>query len=218
MRPITAIDYVEFFGESLRDPERARDLYSRAQAAQEPTAKIIMHQTARLVSLADWMSAAAPSRPALKIFFYVVLAEAVAKLASAFTGKGESRRHVQEFFERYCSPESRAQLERSFRRTRNGAQLFMSAPEAVDVLYNVRNDVAHRGLYFTFNLLDPGLPATITPYEGESLEAHLSPEALRQIVVLAAARAAESHLAAGGCCRSRESEEIWTCRRRALRG
>lgn len=191
MRPITTIDYVDFFAEPLGDPERARDLYSRAQAAPEPTAKIILHQTARLVSLADWMSTAAPSRPALKIFFYVVLAEAVAKLASGFTGKGESRRHVQQFFETYCSPASRGQLERSFRRIRNGPHPFMSASETVDVLYNVRNDVAHRGQYFTFNLLEPGLTATITPYEGESLEAHLSPEALRHIVVLAAAAAAE---------------------------
>jgi hypothetical protein len=192
MKPITAIDYVEFFAGPLGDPQRARDLYSRAQAAPEHTAKIILHQTARLVSLADWMDAAAPSRPALKIFFYVVLAEAVAKLASGFTGKGESRTHVQQFFAKYSSPDTRSQLERSFRRIRNGPHPFMSASQAVDVLYNVRNDVAHRGQYFTFNLLEAGLNATITPYEGESLEAHLSPEDLRRIVVLGAVAAAES--------------------------
>lgn len=190
MNPITSLDYVEFLSGPLGS-ERARSLYALAQGASDSTAKIILHQTARLVSLADWMSEAAPARPALKIFFYVVLAEAVAKLASGFAGKGESRAHVQCFFEKYCSTEHRQQLERSFRRIRNGPHPFMSAAEAIDVLYNVRNDVAHRGQYFTFNLLEHGHTATITPYESESIEAHLSPERLRQIVVCAAATAAE---------------------------
>ena len=88
MQPITRLDYESFLADALDDPARAKDLYARA-CATDSTPKVILHQTARLVSLADWMDEVAPSRPALKILFLIILAEAVAKMAFGFSGSGE---------------------------------------------------------------------------------------------------------------------------------
>lgn len=189
---ISSIDYTEFFAKALGDASAGSALYESARTASNAAAKLILHQTARLVSLADWMDEVAPKRPALKIFFYVVLAEAVAKMATGFGGKGESRRHVRQFFETFCPPQSRRQLEHSFRRVRGGPHPFMSLSEAIEVLYDIRNDVARRGEYFCFNLLESGDSLTISPFGGETLEVHLSPEQLRHAVVAGAAAAAQT--------------------------
>ena len=142
------------------------------------------------------MDEAAPSRPAAKIFFFVVLAEAVAKMAFAFTGRGKSRAHVHRFFEELCPSLDRDRLATSFRRTDTTPQSMLSTSEAVDVLYNVRNSVAHRGEYFVFNLLEPGHTETMTSYEGGTLLALLSSHQLRSIVIRGAIAGAERLLSA----------------------
>ena len=116
-RAITSLDCESFFVEALGDQAAGRELYKRACAARDSTPKVILHQTARLVSLADWMDEVAPSRPALKIFFFVVLAEEVAKMAFGFVGKGKSAEHVHRFFCELCPSPDRERLARSFRRT-----------------------------------------------------------------------------------------------------
>lgn len=194
MRPITSLGYEKFLADSLGDATQAADLYGRVRAATDSTPKVILHQAARLISLADWMDEAAPSRPALKIFFFIVLAEAVAKMAFAFTGTGESKAHVRRFFAELCPSPDRGKLSASFRRTDTTPHALLSAAEAVDVLYDVRNSVAHRGEYFLFNLLEPGHVATITPYQGGTLETMLSANELRGIVIRGAIAGAEKLL------------------------
>lgn len=194
MKPITLVDHERFLGDALGDPARAGDIYARVRSASDSTAKVILHQTTRLVSLADWMDEAAPSRPALKIFLFVVLAEAIAKMAFAFSGEGQSRAYVHRFFEELCLPPDRERLGASFRRTDTTPHGLLCTSEAVDVLYKVRNSAAHRGEYFLFNLLEPGHAATITPYNDGTLQALLSVNELRGIVVRGATAAAEKLL------------------------
>ena len=197
MRRIPSLDYIKFFSDALGDEAAANHLYERAQAASDPIAKIILHQTARLLTLADWMDEAAPARPALKVFFFVVLAEAVAKLAFGFSGEGESRRHVHRFFEELCARPDRDRLGRAFRRVSGAPHPLLTPEEAVNILYDVRNDVAHRGEYFTFNLLEPGCVGTVFHHKSGGLQAQISVPDLRALVVRGAVAAAERLLGAG---------------------
>lgn len=196
MRRIPSLDYIEFFADALGDASAAKHLYERAQAASDSTAKIILHQTARLLTLADWMDEVAPARPALKVFFYVVLAEAAAKLAFGYAGEGESRRHVHRFFEELCTSADRDRLGRALRRIAGAPHPLLTTEEAVDILYDVRNDVAHRGQYFTLNLLEPGHVGTVFYHKSGGLQAELSAADLRAIVVRGAVGAAERLLGA----------------------
>lgn len=183
MQRITSLDYVNFFAEALGDPTAAHDLYGRAENATDPIAKVVLHQTARLVSLADWMDEAAPARPALKIFFFVALAEAVAKMTFRFKRNGESRSHVHLFFEDLCPLSDRTRLARAFQCPDTTPATPLTTSQAVDVLYSVRNDVVHRGQYFTVNLLEPDNTVTITDYGDGTLEVFLSIAELRGIVI-----------------------------------
>ena len=188
VRRIPALDYVEFLTESLGD-KSAAELYSKAEAASDRAAKVVLHQTARLITLADWMEEVAPKRPALKIFF-MVLAEAVAKIAFGFTGEGESRSMLHRFFDELCSSADRELLAQSFRQKETRPHTFVSASETIDILYGVRSSVVHRGEYFDFNLLEPGDVATITRYKDRAFEALLSVCALREVVIRGALFAA----------------------------
>ncbi len=194
MESITSVDHEQFFADALGDAAAASDLYARARAAADPTPKVILHQTTRLVSLADWMDEVAPARPSLKIVFFVVLAEAIGKMAFAFRGTGESKRYVRRFFEELCVSTDQDRLARAFRSTDTTPHSWLTGSEAVDVLYNVRNSVVHRGEYFLFNLLEPGHTITITPYEGGALEATISSHELRAIIIRGAVAATEKLL------------------------
>ena len=199
MKPISLLedeDFEQFCVDALGDAAEGRDLYGRARAAAEPTPKVILHQATRLVSLADWMDSAAPSRPALKILFFVVLAEAVAKMTLGYMGERESKKHVDHFFENLCLSADRGALARAFRRKDTTPPTPLSLSEAIDVLYDVRNSVAHRGEYFGFHLFEPERNViTVTPYKDGSLEVFLSASQLRAIVIRGAVAAAERLLA-----------------------
>ena len=66
-------------------------------------AKIMMHQAQRLVSLADDIQGLRPHREALQILFLMMCAENISKLHEGFHGEGQSRAHVQRFFDRFPS-------------------------------------------------------------------------------------------------------------------
>jgi hypothetical protein len=103
-----------------------------------------------MVWLADRIDAVARGRPALQIMFYMIGAEAVAKLAAGYEGEGKSRAHVRLFFSKYCTA---AQRERIRRALEWAVPLPPPSPEAIaDYLYKIRCDVVHRGHYFEMTL------------------------------------------------------------------
>jgi hypothetical protein len=54
-------------------------------------AKTALHQGARMLWLADRMDEVARARDALQILFYLIAAEAVAKIVFRYSGEGESK-------------------------------------------------------------------------------------------------------------------------------
>lgn len=67
------------------------------------TAKLVLHQAARMIWLADRMGEFARGRPALQILFFMITAEAVAKLVFGYEGEGESKRHVDLFLKMFVT-------------------------------------------------------------------------------------------------------------------
>jgi hypothetical protein len=79
---IANIDFPALYAAAAGSLDAARTLYaslSYTGREEDRTAKIILHQAARMVWLADQIDAVARGRPALQIMFYMVAAEAVAK-------------------------------------------------------------------------------------------------------------------------------------------
>src|SRR5437867_2059191 len=166
----------------MRSAGRPRATSSiRSASLSMRAAKIVLHQAARMLWLADRIEEVARGRPALLILFYLIAAEAVAKLVVRFQGEGESRRHVHIFFEDICSPRHRDTLANAFGREVGVPPLTVH--ETVDLLYDVRCDVVHEGQYFTFTLPEPtDRFQMITEYDGESFLAGIRAHDLRQVV------------------------------------
>jgi hypothetical protein len=183
MLHIADIDYTAFFLPAFPNQEDAKAFVNSVEAisADVSKAKIILHQAARMLWLADRIEEVAAGRPALQVLFYLIAAELVAKIVFKFDGEGESRRYVRRFFEEVCSDQQQAVLKRAFKK--DGASLTLR--EAIDRLYDVRCDVVHEGMYFTFILPahKGGTPMLTLTKEQGSVIAMMAIAELKQVVL-----------------------------------
>lgn len=108
----------------------------------------MMHQTQRLISLADDLPSIRPNNETLQLLFLLICAEHIAKLFKDFTGEGQSRAYVRNFFRWFLSLEQQQRLCAGILRH---DQTPLSLQEAVDALYSVRCDVVHEGKYWGFH-------------------------------------------------------------------
>jgi len=140
---VATIDFPEFYAETMGSLEAARAFYdsvSHTGSEAGRTAKTILNQAARMVWLADRIDAFSRGRPALQIMFYMIAAEAVAKLAAGYDGEKQSKFYVRQFFTKYCSD---AQRHRIYRALEWASPMPpSSSDEVVDYLYEIRR---HRG-------------------------------------------------------------------------
>jgi len=147
--------YVPFFGsreEAALFVERFERL--TLEDSHHP-AKIMMHQTQRLVSLAGDLPQIRPQRESLQLLFLLICAEHVSKLHDNFDEEGQSRAYTRRFFEELLPEEYRDSLRRGFISI-DGEPLTVG--EIVDLLYNVRCDVVHEGNYWGFHFADGQIP------------------------------------------------------------
>jgi len=152
---IAAIDFPAFYAEAAGSLQAAREFYDTVSTPGSPIlarAQLILHQAARMVWLADRVKAVSEGRPALQILFYVIAAEAVAKLAVGYEGDQRSWPHILMFFNVFLTDEQRIEMHRAL----DGAQPRpgRSPDELVDYLYGLRCDVAHEGRYFDMLVTD----------------------------------------------------------------
>jgi hypothetical protein len=125
------------------------------------------------------------------VLFYLIAAELIAKIVTRFEGEGQSRKHVQKFFSDICSAEHRERLSKAFQ---NPGGAYLSVQAAVDLLYDVRCDVVHRGRYYDFSLRR-GRFAMLTSLQGVPRTADITLDELRQIILEGAVLGAKKLIA-----------------------
>lgn len=140
-------------------------------------AKIMMHQTQRLISIADDLPTIRSGKESLQILFLLISAENIAKMHDHFAGEGHSRAYVRRFFEELVSADDRRVLERSFA---THAMQPISLRGIVDILYDVRCDVVHEGKYWGFHFHDGRTPILNTEPD---VNVFIQLSAFRDIVV-----------------------------------
>ena len=116
-------------------------------------AKIMMHQTQRLVSIADDLPRFRPHKEPLQVLFLVMCSENIAKLHDGFSGEGQSRRYVRQFFNRFLSQADKSTLSYGFR-SNAGELPSIGFNRAVDLLYDIRCDVVHEANHTGFAFHD----------------------------------------------------------------
>jgi hypothetical protein len=124
-------------------------------------AKIMMHQTQRLVSMVDDLPQFRPHQQPLQILFLVMCSENIGKLHDGFSGEGKSRHYVQKFFEKFLSKSDKDTLSYGFKV--NADRLpSIGFSKAVNLLYDIRCDVVHEGNYTDFAFHDGTMPMVNT--------------------------------------------------------
>ena len=116
-------------------------------------AKIMMHQSQRLVSIVDDLPKFRPHQEPLQVLFLLMCVENISKLHDGFRGAGKSRHYVQKFFATFLSRTDKDTIAFGF--TVNADRLPpLGISKAVDLLYDIRCDVVHEGNYTDFAFHD----------------------------------------------------------------
>lgn len=170
--------YAPFFPSECDARAFLEDIEALPTGDRRHPAKVMMHQTKRLVSLADDLPRIRPNCEALQLLFLLICAEHIAKMFEDFTRDGESRRYVRKFFQLFLSPEQQEQFSSGVQRPAFNSGPFSEvvdarwdAPssssealrkaklmQAVDAFYDVRCDVVHEGGYDFHFRVDGGEP------------------------------------------------------------
>jgi hypothetical protein len=191
---IATIDFPLFFKDFFDDVESANKFYDQLTdlPPDKNAAKLVFHQAARMVWLADQIDVVARARPAFQILFYLIAAELVAKITFAYQGEGESKKYVRRFFAEICSERTRTDLGTMLNRTPYGT---VTADEAVLLLYKIRCDVVHEGMYYGFQLPEKGQEfSEMIEIDGKSFTTHMPIDRIREMVLEGAVLASEKLL------------------------
>ena len=185
------IDFYQPFFSGQQDVEKFVSDCERLGPPKN-TAKILMHQTQRLVSLSDDVEKIRPHDEPLKVLFLIMCAENIAKLHDGFTGEGQSRTYVRKFFNDFLSQADKDTLGRGFLDV-NNCMRSLGFDRAIDMLYAIRCDVVHEGNYVSFAFHDGRMPMVNTD---PTVEVHLQFSEVRNIVVRGCIGAVQSKLVA----------------------
>jgi hypothetical protein len=147
--------WIDFYAPFFDNREVATSFVERFERLdlEDPChpAKIMMHQTQRLVSLADDLPQIRSQRESLQLLFLLICAEHISKLHANYSEEGRSRAFTRRFFEELLPEKHRESLLRGFSRFDRQP---LTVREIVDLLYDVRCDVVHEGLYWGFHFND----------------------------------------------------------------
>ena len=145
---IAEIDIEEYFLPVFDSSENAKAFVKSARENQK--ARIVIHQCARMLYLAD--KVCQRGRPALDVLFFMIIAEATAKIIYDFQDQGKSKEYTYKFFKDICDESHKARLSTAFRKQTEESDFvadnYLTLDETIELLYGVRCDVVHRGKYF----------------------------------------------------------------------
>lgn len=150
--------YRPFFATDAETETFVSNCEEIAPDAADHDAKIMMHQTQRLVSIANDLSSFRPGREALQLLFLMICVEHISKLHDGFTGEGQSKKYVKIFFAEFITESAKDKLEKSFIDNSSTPMKALGLDKAVDLLYSVRCDVVHEGNYWAFSFHDGQIP------------------------------------------------------------
>jgi len=155
---IAHINFATLYLPAFANLKESQKFVEQVEKAPKNTAKVILHQAGRMIWLGDQIDKVAAGRPALQILFFMIAAEAVAKMVFDYKNEGESKAFSKKFFSDICDERHRKTLGAAF--AWGSSKTFprgglLSWEEAVGLLYAVRCDVAHRGKYYDLHLKQP---------------------------------------------------------------
>ena len=173
------VNYVEFYSSEFSDLNETKKFIEKVENS-ETKAKIVIHQCARLLWLAEKVEEVAVRRPAFQIMFYLIAAEAISKIVFDYKGNNSSKRYVRRFFEEICLEKHHKKLSISF--LEKGK--YLNLTEVINYLYKIRCDVVHEGKYYEVNFNDDNKrKSVIASSYNINLRVYISHKEIRQIIL-----------------------------------
>jgi hypothetical protein len=155
-------NWISFFKPHFVDPHAAEDFVNKCESLtpsdSNHEAKIMMHQTQRLVSISDDFPKLRPKRESLQLLFLMICAEHISKLHDGFTGEGQSKKFVRRFFNQFLSRQDKDRLGSTFIDYTTTPMVALDLDKVIDLLYDLRCDVVHEGKYWAFSFHDGQIP------------------------------------------------------------
>jgi hypothetical protein len=147
--------WIDFFSPHFPSREAARAFVAPLEGLEldDPrhSAKVMMHQVQRLISIAEDLPQIRQGKESLQLMFLLICAENIAKMHAHYDDDGRSKEYVRRFFAQHVAANDQQTLERSF--TTHDFQA-LALQQIVDALYGVRCDVVHEGNYWGFHFHD----------------------------------------------------------------
>lgn len=153
--------YLRHFASRIEAEDFVQACENLQPSSPNHVAKIMMHQTQRLVSIADDLPQFRPHTEPLQVLFLVMCSENIAKLHDGFSDEGKSRRYVQQFFDKFLLQSDKDALSYGFKVNRDRLPPI-GFGKAVDLLYDIRCDVVHEGNYRDFAFHNGHMPMVNT--------------------------------------------------------
>ncbi|MBU2529805.1 MAG: hypothetical protein KKD35_02095 [Elusimicrobia bacterium] len=137
------------------DQKKIRSFYEKYFQTEEGLNKFIERSDTEhmkllvywLVGIADSQELVVENRSGLKIFFMIVLAESIAKMADNYKEEGLSRKYAKDFFKNADTDDQKNLLEK-FIYTKKDSSLNIDY--IADFFYSIRCDLAHNGIFWRF--------------------------------------------------------------------
>lgn len=191
------VDFYEPFFKSKREAEFFVEKCEALTPTDEcHTAKIMMHQSQRLISIADDLPRLRPKRESLQLLFLIICAENISKLYDGFQSEGQSRKYVKLFFDKFLSQAEKDKLRNGFVPNNSMPMSHLGIERVVDILYDVRCDVVHEGKYWGFTFYDSDTSMiNVDP----DVTVYITFKELRDIVTRGCIRAIEDKLCRNHC-------------------
>jgi hypothetical protein len=177
--------WINFYIPYFTNEDEARNFVECCENESGPTsAKLIMHQTQRLISLSNEVAILRPGQDGLQLLFLIVCAETVAKLAYNYNGEGKSKEYVTKFFSDFVNDVDKTRITHGFVGFKNEQFPFETI---IDKLYRIRCEVVHEGRYWGFSFSENGNPTynAIPPFI-----VRIQIQELRDIIVIGSIHAA----------------------------
>ncbi len=152
---IANINFAMLYLPAFANIKESQKFVDQVESTPKNNAKVILHQAGRMIWLGDQIDKVAAGRPALQILFFMIAAEAVAKMVFDYKDEGKSKAFSKRFFSDICDERHRKTLGAAF--AWGSSKAFprgglLSWEETTELLYAVRCDVAHRGKYYDLHL------------------------------------------------------------------
>lgn len=138
---------IQFYLPFFTDENETEAFIKQCEAKEERSKKMI-NLLAWLVDIADKIGEVKPGRPSLQIVFLLTCAESNSKIKEIYTEEFKSREFTHKFFESIKEEDKQLILENITES--NLLNTDISFEDIIDILYNIRCETIHEGIYFHF--------------------------------------------------------------------